>query len=335
MTDNRHIRYLNALRVVATLFVVLIHTSSGGLTGISGNEWLAYGFYKYLGTWAVPVFVMISGSLFLSSKNTSYRTLLSKYIRRIVLALILFGLPMCLCEAFITGEGGVFSAVLNFLCGHSWAHMWYLYMLIGLYLLTPVVKPFVNQSSKRNVEVALLVLFVMSSLLPSLKKYGLPIDGWMMLPPYLFYYILGYYMAHLESWKIKSWHCFLAFALFIVVNCFRMYVSISNSGNLLISDEYSKYYDVNTLIGALAVFLLFKRLDIKWDFADRLRIYCFAIYIIHPVFINLAYKFVKLHPSGLGSPWSSLPLFLVVFFAVSLFISFLLNKIPWLRKYVL
>lgn len=105
----KRIGYLDALRFIATLLVILIHTSSGWFESDlgQGEERFIYGFYKHLGVIAVPIFVMITGGLILDPKReVSYSIVFSKYVRRIALALLFFGLPMCLAESYLTG--GVF-----------------------------------------------------------------------------------------------------------------------------------------------------------------------------------------------------------------------------------
>ena len=70
--------------------------------------------------------------------------------------------------------------------------MWYLYMLIGLYLITPIIKPFVVKASDRDWLAALGLLFVLSSLFPTLNAMGAGLRGYMFFStPYLFIYLLG------------------------------------------------------------------------------------------------------------------------------------------------
>ena len=103
------ISFISVLRLMATFSVVLLHTSAGVLDkGIVPEEsYLPFAFYKVTGHCAVPVFILISGTLFLNpQKEVGYRILLSKYIRRIALALVAFGLPMCMMEK-VFSEGWV------------------------------------------------------------------------------------------------------------------------------------------------------------------------------------------------------------------------------------
>ena len=102
------IAFLNSLRLLATFGVVMLHSSATYLdNGIYAEEnHYAFGFYNVINVYAVPVFVLISGALFLNPrKDVGYKVLFSKYVRRIALALLVFGLPMCVAEGVFTGDG--------------------------------------------------------------------------------------------------------------------------------------------------------------------------------------------------------------------------------------
>lgn len=69
MKDKRVI-YLEYLRVYAIIAVVIMHISAQNWYDFEGQslEWNIFNFYDSIVRWGVPIFVMISGSLFLSKK---------------------------------------------------------------------------------------------------------------------------------------------------------------------------------------------------------------------------------------------------------------------------
>lgn len=322
--------YINALRLIATIMIVLIHTCSVGESNIPANEEYAYGFLKHIGVFAVPVFAMMSGSFFLAPKrNLTWELLVNKYCRRIALALLVFALPMCMTESFITNTG-IWSGLCDFFRGHSWVHMWYLYMLLCLYMLTPLLRSCIANSSKRSIEYTLLVLFTISILFPSLKTYGIRLESWMVLgTPFIFYYILGYYLAHLETLRLKTWHCTTLCILYTMV------IAALETQGLAFSQNILQYHDITRVFGAISVFLLCKRTQPNWGIASDLRCYCFPIYLVHTVFTNASYKFLGVFPSSIASPWLSIPLFTIIIFLMSLALSYVLRKIRPLKEYVI
>ena len=80
--SNQRIIYLDLLRVLATIGVIVIHVCGRGFYGsLFTSSWYYAVFYHSLVRWCVPVFFMISGALFLNPKKTvTYKEILLKYI---------------------------------------------------------------------------------------------------------------------------------------------------------------------------------------------------------------------------------------------------------------
>jgi surface polysaccharide O-acyltransferase-like enzyme len=155
---------------------------------------------RNLWQWCVPIFVMITGVLFLNpEKDITLEKLLKKYILRIVLAIIIFGIPYSFMEIFAEAHFSfnfvqIGTAVLNTMQGKSWDHMWYLYMIAGLYLCIPLIKIFVSNASESVIKYTLVVLFIFTSIIPTVESI-LPYRFGISIPinsVHVFYLLLGY-----------------------------------------------------------------------------------------------------------------------------------------------
>src|SRR5574344_2350792 len=62
-----YVAYFDLLRVVAIFTVVAVHLSAQHWPDVDvhSRAWFAFNLYCSLGKWSVPIFVMISGALFL------------------------------------------------------------------------------------------------------------------------------------------------------------------------------------------------------------------------------------------------------------------------------
>lgn len=89
-------QYCDYLRVFATFAVVVLHVSATNwyITDVNVMEWQAFNFYDSIVRWGVPIFVMISGSLFLG-RDVSLKKIYSKYILRMVVAFVFWSLFLC------------------------------------------------------------------------------------------------------------------------------------------------------------------------------------------------------------------------------------------------
>ena len=346
--SNERQYFLDILRVAATCVVVLLHTLTGAVDAVDINQYpverTVFLVAMDLITWCVPIFVLISGYLFLNpKKQISVPQMLKKYCRRILLALFVFGVPYAVLELILVERtirlSMVWQGVLMVLQGKSWSHMWYLYMILFLYLLTPALKWLLERVPKRCVYAVMVLLLLFSSIFTFMNKLlgvSLPIlpDGGI----YLFYYLCGYLFACEEKAKSKTatMACDKILALIVIFMVFAGMALSRILGDFSVQMAYN--YPFTVLIAVLMFYvakhselIMSERTLCIWQ---KLSTLSFTIYLIHPVFVNVLYKF--LHISLLDYPIGiSLPAFFAVILLFSTNAAWVLYRIPLLKKYVL
>lgn len=371
-------QFLDVLRVLATCAVVLMHVLTGAIdvtdTSIVPEYRSLLLSVMDLVTWCVPIFLLISGYLFLNPERTlTYPVMIKKYCRRIALAILLFGVPYAASELVVTERTFrimmIPEALKMTLTGHTWSHMWYLYLILFLYLVTPLLKKVLRVLPVWGVAAVMAVIFLGSSVTPFLNKVldvnSIPVllDGGV----YFLYYLCGYLFAVREVGVDKAESCgtsgkgmeagldtepvrgkrtgnvwLIAAAVLIM----GMILSRTLAG---FSIQMAYNYPFTVL---LAVLLFaagwngsIKKHRIPWQEAGALS---FAVYLVHPVYVNLLYKFVKITPftvleqCGVQSVAAGhvLLLFLLLVFWLLVLVlatatAWVLRKIPVLRKFVL
>lgn len=331
-TNNTSTAFLDVLRWSATAMVVMLHVVSGVTAILSAemtqNQRAVYYTVKALTTAGVPVFLMISGALLLNpEKELSIKKMLTHYLRRILLTLLLFGTVFAVMELVVTEESFsldmIWRGFLNTLSGKSWAHMWYLYELAGLYLATPLLRAAVQYGGKKLLQYALILGFLFSSFIPFIEQLtGFDLGfTYPFSEIYLLYYISGYYFLKYGkiSPRLTSAAGLLTMGLLIADIAFLKLFRVS--------------YD-SPLIALLAVclFLTAANSGIHGTWLSQHRELCFGIYLLHPVFLNLFYKFLGITPLDLG--YGGILVFWVAAFSLSLLGSWVMQRIPLLRKYV-
>lgn len=361
MNNGKRELFIDYLRIAATFAVVLIHTISGVMDNTDMSAYLTEQkvFLVLLDSicWCVPVFIMISGYLFLNpEKEVTGRMMISKYAMRIVMALFLFGVPYAMIELYVKeGQlsfGMIGRGIEMVLRGQTWSHMWYLYLVLILYLLTPVIR-FILRTVPDSVIFGLMgVIVFFCSIAVWLKKrevfpniWALPEEG-----IYLFYYLCGYYfrifggrnpqLISAKAKKIIKELCPIVLIGIVLYNYISRF-----AGNVWQRMAYA--YPV-TVVLALVLFAWVRLIGTQKDskeveadetnkntgFAVRFAKLTFTIYLIHPVFLNVYYKF--LHITPLDYPlWWSLPTAFMATILPSIAGAWLLYQIPPLRKWVL
>ena len=348
-------QFLDVLRVLATCAVVLMHVLTGATDVTDASIVPEYRSLLLsvmdLVTWCVPIFLLISGYLFLNPERTlTYPVMIKKYCRRIALAILLFGVPYAASELVVAERTFrirmIPEALKMTLMGHTWSHMWYLYLILFLYLITPLLKKVLRVLPVWGVAAVMAVIFLGSSVAPFLNKV-LDVNSIPVLPDggvYFLYYLCGYFFAVREVCVDKGRNVWLTAA--VAVLALGMILSRTLAG---FSIQMAYNYPFTVL---LAVLLFaagwngsIKKYRIPWQEAGALS---FAVYLVHPVYVNLLYKFVKITPftvleqCGVQSVVAGqavlillLAAFCLVVLALATATAWMLRKIPVLRKFVL
>lgn len=143
---NSRIAYLDILRIIAIFGVITQHVCAPGYLLLLGtHNWYIYSIGEGQ-KWAVPLFVMISGAIFLNpKKNISIKNILKKYIPRLLFAYL-------------------FWLVVYALIAPTWSvpyyHLWFLPMLIGVYLLIPITRKIASDERVLQYAVVVWHLFI-------------------------------------------------------------------------------------------------------------------------------------------------------------------------------
>lgn len=195
------------LRILSTFAVIMIHVSDSWFSS-AVNQITEYNtnikdiqasfficFYNSISRFAVPCFIMLSGALIISnSKNAEYKKFYAKTFAKVgvptvifSLLYILYRLPFC----FWGEEKEIISLLKDILKGSPMYHMWYLYMLIGIYALTPIVIRFKNSITEKTFYKVSFAFLAWASISQYTGMAGLSWDIGQSFE-YLGYFMVGY-----------------------------------------------------------------------------------------------------------------------------------------------
>lgn len=190
--------YLEAIRIVAVLFVIYNHSAAFlTFSELKNVEYAASFFLTLTCKAAVPLFYMISGVLLLGKKE-SLKELFEKRILRITAVIVIFSL---LYHLKLVCSGAAEFAPLTILSELPFKEIyipyWYLYSYLGMLLFLPLLRPLAQHMSK-TVLFYLIGLMVASGALKLTGQYmnWQPLCEWFdisgMLRTTVFYPLAGY-----------------------------------------------------------------------------------------------------------------------------------------------
>lgn len=348
MNASNKTEWLNTLRAIAILAVVIVHTSTPVVKmsyGVYMNFWWIGNIIDSAVRFSVPAFLMISGVTLL---NKQY-AILDFYKKRInkVLLPFMFWAPVYYIFRFLSlptsNQPSTFAETYNwaitlFLEEGISKHFWYIYMILFLYLLTPFIQRLLQYLNTKNVGYFICIWIYICIA----YTFGLiSTKEWHPFVGKLFYYflnggylLLGYYLNKYDFTSKK--HKIIAWCIFagsIAATAFFTYW-ISKSAQKLNLMLYG-YLSINTIIQSVAIFYIFKDTVIKNNvlttIKDTLSNYSFGIYLVHILVLGVFFRY--------GIFWTmyypiiSVPLVGLLCIASSIFIVFLLRQIPYF-KYV-
>ena len=161
---------IDLIRVIACFLVMLTHSGEiyyindeGGLIKDDNN--IYPGVINSLSRVCVPLFVMISGYLLLPMK-TDYSTFLKKRFTRVSFPFIAFCIFYDIYY-YIRGRytlGEMFWNIPGILLNYGTAvgHLWFMYMIMGVYLYIPIITPWI-QTAKKEHFYYYFVIWIISS----------------------------------------------------------------------------------------------------------------------------------------------------------------------------
>lgn len=343
---NSRILYLDYLRVLAILSVIVIHLSAQNLyvADVHTSEWQAINFYDSIARWCVPVFVMISGALFLG-KEIRIKKLFTKYILRLITAFIFWS---ALYAIYIGGE--TIEVLMNFFTGRY--HMWFIPMIIGLYISIPVINKIIE--SPDLIKYYFGVAFIYQFFVPFLFQLYPDIVGgsatWnltatflatfkrmdlYLMMGYAAYFILGYCLNKMELDKKSQYIIYLigliGFLSTIIIS------SIMASKRELAVPDYYDYFSLNVLMESIGIFVWFKyhspNIHFLNSFISKLSLYSFGTFLVHDFLLEIFSRNYNLN-SMTFHPIICIPFLAILIFIISTVISWLIHQIPILKKYI-
>lgn len=295
MPEKKRIYYFDALRGLAIIGVVILHVSITAPTAFTEDHflWWVTVSYKTIFSWAVLVFFMISGALLLS-KQESISSIFTKRLPKLLIPFLFWNLVYAILDSIVNKDHTILFNLYRSLSGPIIYHFWFLYILIGLYIITPFLRVFLISAKRKDLEFFLLLSLITNSLIPFIEKFG-NIEVGLHIPlvtGYVGYYMLGYY---LNNYDISSSVKRLSYLLGLVslpVILLSTYFLTSQTGqnNYFFLEPLS----ITVFFLTLAIFLLFKEMSFpKNNFIPRLaskidinRV-CFGIFFAHVAVLGI------------------------------------------------
>lgn len=323
---SQKIGWIENLRAVACLMVIMIHTTTWYVTtGMSVGEhsWDLSNLLNSASRVCVPIFFMISGYLFFGERSAQGRHFL-----RIVLCLLFYSTVALLYITLLTPINEVLS-VKHLLQKPVFYHLWFFFAIIVIYLLSPLIQ--VKPVRARYLAVVTLVLALLANpntIDSSIARFHwLPINLYISGDTiyYLLYAVFGRAIGMMETQKRGvSWLAGSVFLACVVMIAFGTKRQFAINGAF--ADTWYLYCGPAVFIAAVSLLVLFKNTmndHVNPVFALISRC-SLPIYGFHALFIH----YMRTHDlDNTDHPLLDIPLIFVITLGGSLLLALGLQKL--------
>lgn len=345
LQSNKRIIYFDLLRIIAAFAVVVLHVSGDRfIESFPTNEWRTRIIYDSLVRWCVPIFFMISGALFLSRDKIDIKVLFSRNIVRIIFIFLFWSFFYALFEVNVEKGSGVIDVLRLTFEGPF--HFWFLKILLGLYVIIPIIKVI---TQNKNIEeyfiiTAILTAYFIPMLITFIGFYNEGIKSYLIWTyneigitialGYVGYFVLGHYLC---TYRIPDFLKKLIIVMGVISVLSVIVLTLWYSNKIKEpSDVFFNNLNIFTLFESLAVFLTIKDVKISenlYTVITKVSKLTLGVYLIH-VFV---YRFSDIL-FGINSNSFSyvyfIPCFSLIVFVVSCLITAVFAKVPILNKFI-
>lgn len=201
--DNNRTLYFDVLRVLACVMVVAMHAPFSSTESVDHGVFLVAN--GYFNSPCVPLFFMVSGALLLNNNPyASASGYLKKRIGKVIYPTMCFSLFYILLNhsGYVKmGGESLLSSLISLPFMYCTPVLWFMYVLIGLYLLIPILLPWAANATKKDLHLY-LGLWLVSQFYPWISlviDVNTSVNGVLYyFSGYVGYFIFGYYLRRYD-----------------------------------------------------------------------------------------------------------------------------------------
>lgn len=329
MTKKREYSF-DILRIISMFMVIVVHVSNvySRSFGIIGNKSFFISLvFNTISRISVPIFLMISGALLF---NRSFNK--KKYFQRIIkfiLLIIVWDIFYLIWEYYYLNI--TYTKLYMLIFTPYRAHLWFLYTILILYIIQPVLKLIFDRISNNFKFILLIMWFLFSTL--SIINYN--IANYFTIFSYMGFFIIGNYLyTYIKDRDLTKYNWFLIISIVCLITTSVLLNYFSSVKRNYFYNIFFAYRTPFIILSSFAFFILvvcnFKK-DIKNKFILMLSDVSLGVYLIHGVFLDIT---VKVFSYQLINSLIGIPTFSLIIFIFSVISVYILKKIKIINYFL-
>jgi surface polysaccharide O-acyltransferase-like enzyme len=263
VTQVEELIYVKSVRAFALCVIVTLHVAFPLIhlyNSISYSEWWMGNYFYIWGKIGSPLFTMVSGLLLLNpAKDQPLSLFFRKRFMKVLLPFAAWSVIYLIWRIYLRGESFTpWEMMVLFVQGPVYYHLWFIQMILGLYLATPILRIYIRHATRQNLTYFLIVWLVTVSILPIIKRFfdfevGIDIT---VTTGYVGFFVLGYYLRDITLTRRQIMASLLVVVASLLFTQYVTYaMTVRNNGAF---DNFFVLNDsFNLVILAVSLFLFF------------------------------------------------------------------------------
>lgn len=295
-------------RVVASFWVVMIHVAAVPVVhmkAISLDSWWWSNLYNSASRAAVPLFIMISGALLLNQDTWNTQQFLWRRARKLAVPLVAWTLLYMGWRVLLHGDRfttiDLTRSLLDGVDAPAYPHLWFLWIIAGLYLVAPVFQPFVALTTPATQAYFAGLWFCASVVAPLFERWSGIHIGFLPNPVvgYIGYFVIGASIQKSLPARLPIRWVIGAVVLYMVgflITAWGTY-SLAMAHGGTVDESLLESLAGNIVLMSLAAFLLLRHVGTASSEEHRstmpmvaittISAASFGIYLLHPMVIDV------------------------------------------------
>ena len=313
------------LKCIAIIMVIFIHIVASELyrySEISGNRWMMANIIDSFSRMCVPIFVMVSG-FFLLRKDEDVKVFFKKRFVKIIPKFFIYSVVFFIFVIIFKDvkDDELFSVFFrkstyktiilifskkesyhnffsDFFQGKIYYHLWYTYMILLLYLITPFLRKVVSKVDRKSINYLVYIWIAFIIIIPFLNAvFRKNIKIYSPVGQYIGYFLIGYLLFE-KPLNMKKWQKYIIFFIMVFLIIFLTYIFTKSNNKFF--DYFYDYHSIG-VFGATVLFYDFfvnifdgeKVFPKVKSIVKSISAKTYDIYLIHPIFLFFCERILK------------------------------------------
>lgn len=348
MTVISRLVWIDYIRVVATLSVILLHSSALLLpqyNHVPQAHWLIADIYQSSVRMCVPLFFMISGYLLLE-KEEPLDVFFKKRLDKVIIPLLSWSIIYVFWQSY----QGVFKmswqSFFNLSISPVHRHLWFMYSILGIYLVIPILKIFIRNATKSLLYYYIFLWLFISSIVPLIERFSGAVNSVHLssVSGFSGYLILGLLLGKLNITRKMFMVSGISYLLSLIFTSMATYqLTVKSHG--IFSEDFCGWLTPNVITSSISTFIMIKFLALNLKILSHKNVLIIVksissaslgIYLVHIMILEILQNGrlgITINAMQ-GHPFVSIPITAMAIFLISYAVTVVLKQLPVLKRTV-